>query len=358
MTEPTLTAPTIKTPPKPKKPGTKLATTLSLAALLIAGGSAYYNHMQQQQGLQNLQATNQDHSAQIQTQFSQLQDDLALTTQQVITQKTQIQQLSSSLTRNHPNGLLAEVNYLVHIANFNLLYQHNPQMALALLKAADQTLMKLSDPALNNVHQAFLSDINQLAALPAINKEAILNQLNALSVALTLLPVANVDANTTTLATTPTATASTSWWQRAWQNTLSKLGSFIKVRQIGSETSPILNHVAQAYAKQDLQILLTQAQLAAMQPNNVLYQLSLKQAQNVMEQYFDLKVALVSQFLTALQQLEMINVSPNLPSLTASLTALQQATPTATTATTAPTVNNPPAASPTTPVRPNTGTAL
>jgi uroporphyrin-3 C-methyltransferase len=82
----------------------------------------------------------------------------------------------------------------------------------------------------------------------------------------------------------------------------------------------------QIYLQENLQLLIMQAQWSAFNHNNALYQSSLKQAKDWVNKYYVQNSANTQAFLKSIDELLVIDLSPNYPDLSKSLSSLNQGT--------------------------------
>ncbi|MGB0713984.1 MAG: uroporphyrinogen-III C-methyltransferase, partial [Gammaproteobacteria bacterium] len=89
-----------------------------------------------------------------------------------------------------PEGwVLAEVEYLMRIANHRLMLQRDPVTAEVAMRAADQRLRSLNDPVLVPVREKLAAEINALGALPKPDLEGMGLSLDALAESVAGLPL-------------------------------------------------------------------------------------------------------------------------------------------------------------------------
>lgn len=249
---------------------------------------------------------------------NKLQAILAHTQTQVAT----VQQLGSG---NQKAWVLAEINYLVRLANYNLLFVRDIPAAIALLQTADQRLAMLDDPAFVNLRQQLADNIARLQAIPKVDLEGILMQLNALIGQSKQLPVIAPPSFVPQQTVEPKSSApAVSGWRKGLQNSLDTLQTLVIIRRHNHPISPLLDSEQQLFLQQNLQLLLEQAQWAALHGQVNIYQNSLRQAESYVQVYFAQDAAATRAFRHALDELQKIDIQPKLPDITALLQEVQQ----------------------------------
>lgn len=238
----------------------------------------------------------------------------------------QVQQQLALLPTNADRAAwtLAEVDYLLRLANYQLIYSQNVATASVLLQAADKHLAGLSDPNLNRIRILLAQALADLQAVPKVDVAGLLARIHVLQMQATKLPVL-----VSTVAIEPKnvslveATVKSSWQSmldKSWEN----LQKLVVIRRHQQPVTPLLSQEQQAYLQQNLQLLLQQAQWAVLQRHEVVYQNSLQQAEQWTRLYFVSNTSVTQAMLQAIGELQKINVQPLLPDISNVAQALQQ----------------------------------
>lgn len=233
------------------------------------------------------------------------------------------QQLESG---NQKAWILAEVNYLVRLANYNLSYGRDVPAAIALLQTADQRLAQLNAPALNQIRQQLANNITSLQAAGKLDMVGILAKISALQLQVKQLPL--IAPPTFAAAATNKTTDSDKTqpvWRRAFDHSLATLKELVIVRHHQQPIEPLLDSEQFMYLHQNLQLQLQQAQWAVLHGQQDVYQNSLQQAADWVEKYFASASPQTTAFIQTINQLQKINIQPALPDMTALLNSLAQA---------------------------------
>ncbi|MDA7744223.1 uroporphyrinogen-III C-methyltransferase [Porticoccaceae bacterium] len=223
-----------------------------------------------------------------------------------------------STTRS--DWLLAEAEYLARLAKQRLQTERNTKSPLALLESVDAILQQIDEPNLIEVRGAVAADITALRLVNDIDKQGVYVELNALTASIKKLEVMEADK--------PLELAK----EAKQQNTpldvgvldkfLADFSGLIRVRERQSPIEPILERAEEQTVRQNLQMMLEQAQLALLREEQVIYQQSLVKAQEYLQRFF--KVTASAEGISQrLQRLADTNIIQQLPSIHSSLEAVQ-----------------------------------
>ena len=223
-----------------------------------------------------------------------------------------------STTRS--DWLLAEAEYLARLAKQRLQTERNTKSPLALLESVDAILQQIDEPNLIEVRGAVAADITALRLVSDIDKQGVYVELNALAASIKKLQVMEVDkplelANQTKQQNTPQEVG-------VLDKFLADFSGLIRVRERQSPIEPILERAEEQTVRQNLQMMLEQAQLALLREEQVIYQQSLVKAQEYLQRFF--KVTASAEGISQrLQRLADTNIIQQLPSIHSSLEAVQ-----------------------------------
>ena len=105
---------------------------------------------------------------------------------------------------------------------------------------------------------------------------------------------------------------------------MSSLESLVVIQQHDRAVEPLLSPEQGHYLRQNLQLLLEQAQLALLRQQQVIYETSLSRSIELIGRYFDAANSATQALSQALEQLNRLQVAPQMPSINGSLDKLQQ----------------------------------
>jgi uroporphyrin-3 C-methyltransferase len=326
----------VNTAPKKSFPWFK---TILLSLLIAAlAGSAWFGWMQWQQrtvladGLQSSliafegkverqqQATLRASQQQLQT-IKVLQDQLYSLR---LLSNRQAQQILTLGTATRGDWLLAEAAYLVRLANQRLQVERSVDNPLAILENVDSIFVQLDDPELLAVRNALAVDIAALRMTEKVDREGIYLELQAISSALEALPILESHADPETAQAVqgteqpPTSLAET------LERFSEKFGNLIVLRKRQQPIEPLLSRAEHTMVRQNLYLLLEQAQSALLREEQRIFSNSLNKAETLLRGYFQLNSESEAS-IARLQSLAEQPVSQFLPDISGSQKAIQTA---------------------------------
>jgi uroporphyrin-3 C-methyltransferase len=217
--------------------------------------------------------------------------------------------------------LLAEVEYLIRLGNQRVLMEGDVRTAIALFKSADEILRDSQGLTAFDLRQAIASDISLLQAVAELDSEGIYLQLSALVAQVERLPQKSLDYQMPDLA--PLASSpSANIWERALglvRQAGNRLRGLIDYRSNAARITPILPPEEEYYLRQNLVLRLHLAQLGLLRGNQQVYSTSIQEARDWIGRYFDTDQSVTSASLATLEALSAIDISRDLPSVTAAL---------------------------------------
>lgn len=225
---------------------------------------------------------------------------------------------------DHEAWLLAEVEYLLRLANQRLLMTGDVDSARALLASADDILRQLEDSTLHAVRRAVAADRAALRAIPRIDVEGIYVRLTALVDQIARLEVFALPAHEETVVMEDTE----SWQARlrhGYQQALAKLSDYIAIRRREAPVEALVDPQLEDLMRQNTAMLLQQAQIALLSGNQRLYEESLQRTRRWISEFFLLDQRIAETVLREIDDLSDAVVSVSLPDVTASLQALESA---------------------------------
>ncbi|NRP52605.1 MULTISPECIES: uroporphyrinogen-III C-methyltransferase [unclassified Marinobacterium] len=337
-----------ETGPAKKSASAILATIISLVALGAVGAGGYlaqqkltqleerFNQRSAAQQLEATAAVNDANAAvaELTESFQQIQAEKVAQTAEIATLQERlsdaIKQVEAGRERSESDWRLAEAEYLLRLANQRILMENRAEGALALLRSTDTILKELDDVSLYPLRQSLASDISKLESVPNLDIEGTYLRVAALIERSKDLPTLTleqqrqlpelIDNVITEQVDAETQQNITSGFAKA----ISKLESLIVIQRHDQPVEPILSPDQGHYLRQNIQMLLEQAQLALLRQQQSIFTTSLSRAQSLLMQYFDKDNYTTSVLIQSLAELTTLNVSPTIPDISGSLKALQQ----------------------------------
>lgn len=233
---------------------------------------------------------------------------------------------------NRQDWKLAEAEYLLRLANQRLLMENDASNALALAQATDRILNNLNDSDLFPVRRALARDINALKLADEVDKEGIYLQLMALSEQLDQLPLIEAmqrgEQINGDLKTEPPGPEAGTWTKikynvgQSFQRMQDKLGDHLRIRRHEKPIEALATPAEQFYLRQNLRLMLEQAQVALLRDQPEIFATNLERAADWLKRYYTLnpKTQTVQDELLELAE---ASISQTLPDLSEPLSRLQ-----------------------------------
>lgn len=325
----------------------KLALVLSLIAL---GGGGYLvwegwqlkqqNGQLQQQLAQQVETALANGRAEVAQTVSSVNQQLGQLQARAEAEKQNIAELQDRLTRSiqqvtanrevsRKDWLLAEVEYLLRLANQRVLMEQTPNGALTLLKSADAILSETDDVTIYDVRKALAADIAALEAVPRLDTEGVFLRLGALNQqvdSLRVVPVSERRELPQMLEEITPESVKQSWgegFKASWNKAMDKFEQLVVIQHHDEPIKPLMSPEQTFFLQQNLHLMLEQAQMALLQRKQQAYDSSLSKAQTWISTHFDPKDATTLALLGGLKELSEVNVAPELPDISGSLTSLK-----------------------------------
>jgi uroporphyrin-III C-methyltransferase len=257
-------------------------------------------------------------STELKEQQQQFHNELAELSQRHETTAARLQALSNT---THDDWKLAEVNFLLRMANQRILLEHETANALALAESANSVLAELANNDLFPARKKLTEEIQALKMVSKVDREGIYLQLLALTQQIDNLPLIEplVEEDDFDTENSDTVAATTLWEKitHFGKKMLNKLSHHVRVRDQGRRIDAILPPEDQLYLKQNLRLMLEQAQTGLLREEQHVYQASLDKAQNWIRTYYPLNEQ-AEIVLNDLEQLKKNIVQQALPNFSAS----------------------------------------
>ena len=222
-------------------------------------------------------------------QEQQFQDSMSELAQRQESTATRVQALSN-ISRD--DWKLTEVSYLLRMANQRILLEHETANALALAESANSVLSELDNADLFATRKKLTEEVQALKMVTKVDREGIYLQLLALTQQIDNLPLIEpLFAEDEEAPEYSEETTTTTLWQKVknfGKRTLVKLGKHVRVRDQGRRVDAILPPEDQMYLKQNLRLMLEQAQTGLLREEQHVYQASLDKAQTWIRDYYPL----------------------------------------------------------------------
>ena len=236
-------------------------------------------------------------------------------------QRAELARFSAS---DREDWLLAEAEYLLRLANQRLIMTGDVAAAQALLSSADAVLRELDDVALHGARGAVAADMAALRAVPKVDTEGVYLRLAALieqAGALVIFQMPDVEAQ-------PDPEPAEDWQGRlrqGYESALLKLSDYIIIRRRDVPMQALMDPQWEGLVRQNLRMLLEQAQVALLSGNQVLYEESLLRAEHWANEFIESDEAAARAVVREITELRAATIAVDLPDISRSLRAVDEA---------------------------------
>lgn len=220
---------------------------------------------------------------------------------------------------------LTEIEQLMLIANDRLYLHNDINGALQALSIANQRLGRVAEPKLIKTRQQLVDEISALKAIPQVDQQAIVLQINAIIGQVDELPLSsNIPAHykaekkpvSDTVATSPGL-------ERFIQRMLTAVQGMFTIRKENQTLVPLLPPDQEYFLRQNMELKLESARLAVLQQDTTSFRSSIDAAQGWLEAYFALDNPAVASNIKELSELRRIELRWDLPDVSASLAMMR-----------------------------------
>ncbi len=217
---------------------------------------------------------------------------------------------------------LAEVDYLLRLADAKLKLERNISVARLALDVAQQRLKAVNESGLAPVQTMLAEAIASLRGVQLPDFAGLAHKLADLEKDVSGLPL-KIDSgapdikNRVKPATTVTLStdAERSWWDRSAEAVWNQFKDIVVIRRVRSEAPPLIAMEEEFFLRQNLRLELESMRMALLRGDAESYQDSYALVRKWTETYFDVQDARVTAFLGQLQALQTVQFNPYIPDL-------------------------------------------
>jgi uroporphyrin-3 C-methyltransferase len=266
--------------------------------------------------LEDRLTTLQDQAAEDEASISAVQGGLRSLEQRLSATESGLLSVAAASQNSSVELDIAEIDYLLRVANERLQLFGDVEAADLALQAADVQTEALNDPMFLTVRQRIADARQALAAVPFIDVIDVSARLGAMQKQVPGLPFSDEEPQ----QAQPEAADETGWWA----NLKRSLSSLVTVRRRVPEEQAMLSLDDKDYLRQGLWLQLESARLALMRNDAGIYVGSLDRVGTTLEQFFHVGSPEVQALLHETANLKGINVGPDLPDISAPWAQLRQ----------------------------------
>lgn len=217
--------------------------------------------------------------------------------------------------------LLAEAQYLLRLANQRLIMADDVVAAKALLISADGILMELEDVSLHEVRAAVAADLAAVRAVPKRDIQGMYLKLAALIEQADNLVIFQLPNEVGRAPVEPAE----NWQQRlrqGYEEALLKLSDYVIIRRRDVPIEALMDPQWEGLVRQNLRMLLEQAQVALLSANQALFHESLIRANHWVGEFFEADEAASKALASEIAALGERDISVEMPDISRSLAAV------------------------------------
>jgi len=235
--------------------------------------------------------------------------------------KTSMEAIATKLGRTSNEWRLAEVEYLLTIANHRLTLAHDRVTAITIFESADQKIKKLGDPALLRIRKLIKEELLLLNAVKEPDLAGMALSLGSLAAKVEDLPL--VDKERVAVATGQIKDQAPESWQDIPAAVWKDIKSLVVVRRHQQPTKPLLPPAESWFLVQNLRLKLEQARLSLLHRDSALFRQNLNEANTWISTFFNEESPGVINALKEISALAKIELRPDIPDVSGSLRQLR-----------------------------------
>ncbi len=232
--------------------------------------------------------------------------------------------------RERIGWVLAEVEYLLLIANHSLHLKNEVQTAITALEAADSRLLDTGDPGTIDTRTRISDEIQKLKALQQPDIVGMTARLGSVIKMVPELPVKYTQINTKKKIEAlidKKASHDAGNLEQASKDFLHELRGLVVIRKLDETPKPLMTPEQQFFLQQNLQLKLETARNVLLTAQDAghqaLFDENLNEAIQWLQNFFDLEVAIVRQTIEELNTLKSMTITSAMPDISGSIKVLR-----------------------------------
>ena len=234
-------------------------------------------------------------------------------------------ELNEGLGTSGEDWLLAEVEYLIRLANQRVLMERDVSGALSLLSSADEIVEQTTGIAAYELRESLAYDIANLKAVSDLDTDGIFLSLSAMASQVPELRRKQPELSPPTQIQVENGEAQNYYQQflSLVNNIFGRVLNSVDYRRDGVAITPLLPPKEEYYLRQNLILKFEMAQLALLRNDQPVYHTSLSEAKLWIVKHFVETDPRTVALVIALDQLVEVEVDRSLPNISGSLRAVR-----------------------------------
>ena len=234
-------------------------------------------------------------------------------------------ELNEGLGTSGEDWLLAEVEYLIRLANQRVLMERDVSGALSLLSSADEIVEQTSGIAAYELRESLAYDIANLKAVSDLDTDGIFLSLSAMASQVLELRRKQPELSSPRQTQVENGEAQNFYQQfiSLVSNIFGRVLNSVDYRRDGVAITPLLPPKEEYYLRQNLILKFEMAQLALLRNDQPVYHTSLSEAELWIVKHFIETDPRTIALVTSLDQLMEVEVDRSLPNISGSLRAVR-----------------------------------
>jgi uroporphyrin-3 C-methyltransferase len=215
-------------------------------------------------------------------------------------QRSQVEELLQSVARSRDENVVADVEAAIRVALQQSAITGSAEPLALTLRQAEERLARYNQPRLERVRRAVARDLERVRAQGAVDVSTLTARLDEAVRLVDELPLLAVAAPAQRAASAPKPAASvpapavsgwrermTAWWRTSTAQAGDELRSLVRVTRIDHPESALIAPEQQFFVRENLKLRLLNARLALFARQFEIAQADLRDAQSVLDRYFD-----------------------------------------------------------------------
>ncbi len=241
-------------------------------------------------------------------------------------QSLALQAMYQEMSGRRDERLLAEVEQAIALAMQQLQFAGNVEVALMALEDAEARLAREAQAQLVPLRRLLIRDIARLKATPGADITGLSLKIESVSAAADTLLLAFEQRPATGAVAPPTPVASparSTYWRALLADLWNEFHQLVRIERIEQRNPALLSPSQSFFLRENLKLRLLNARLALLQRDGKTFREEIRQAQELLDRYFDVRTRPVAAARATLKTLAATDVGFNLPSLSETLAAVR-----------------------------------